>query len=70
VDITPTVARVLAFSMPGVQGRVFEEALEGGPPVGEASSICLQRLLSNLLMVSLPRTERPATCAILNECVT
>ena len=35
VDIAPTVAHVLAFSMPVVQGRVLEEALQGGPPVGE-----------------------------------
>ena len=31
VDIAPTVARILKFSMPGVQGRVLEEALQGGP---------------------------------------
>ena len=35
VDIAPTVARILKFSMPAVQGRVLEEALQGGPPVGE-----------------------------------
>ena len=35
VDIAPTVARILQFSMPAVQGRVLEEALRGGPPVGE-----------------------------------
>jgi hypothetical protein len=33
VDIAPTVARILKFSMPGVQGRVLEEALQGGPPL-------------------------------------
>jgi arylsulfatase A-like enzyme len=33
VDIAPTVARILQFSMPAVQGRVLEEALQGGPPV-------------------------------------
>ncbi len=33
VDIAPTVARILGFSMPGVQGRVLEEALNGGPRV-------------------------------------
>ena len=33
VDIAPTVARILKFSMPAVQGRVLEEALQGGPPV-------------------------------------
>jgi arylsulfatase A-like enzyme len=35
VDIAPTVARMLAFSMPGIQGRVLEEALKGGPRVTE-----------------------------------
>lgn len=35
VDIAPTVARILKFSMPDVQGRVLEEALEGGPRVTE-----------------------------------
>jgi hypothetical protein len=32
VDIAPTVARLLHFSMPAAQGRVLEEALQGGPP--------------------------------------
>jgi len=32
VDIAPSVARILKFSMPAVQGRVLEEALRGGPP--------------------------------------
>src|ERR1043166_8032014 len=35
VDIAPTVARLLALSMPGIQGRVLEEALQGGPRVTE-----------------------------------
>ncbi len=35
VDIAPTVARLLNLSMPDVQGRVLDEALEGGPPVTE-----------------------------------
>jgi arylsulfatase A-like enzyme len=35
VDVAPTIAHVLEFSMPEVQGRVLEEALQGGPPVGE-----------------------------------
>ncbi len=35
VDIAPTVARILAFKMPGVHGRVLEEALKGGPRVTE-----------------------------------
>ena len=33
VDIAPTVARILALNMPDVQGRVLEEALQGGPDV-------------------------------------
>jgi arylsulfatase A-like enzyme len=35
VDIAPTVARILKFSMPNAQGRVLEEALKGGPPITE-----------------------------------
>jgi hypothetical protein len=35
VDIAPTIARILAFNMPGVQGRVLEEALKDGPRVTE-----------------------------------
>jgi arylsulfatase A-like enzyme len=35
VDIAPTVARILKFSMPDAQGRVLEEALQGGPPIIE-----------------------------------
>ena len=35
VDIAPTVARILQFSMPAVQGRVLEEALKGGPSATE-----------------------------------
>ena len=35
VDIAPTVARILQFSMPDVQGRVLEEALKGGPSATE-----------------------------------
>ena len=33
VDIAPTLARLLQFSLPGAQGRVLEEALQGGPSV-------------------------------------
>jgi arylsulfatase A-like enzyme len=33
IDIAPTVARILALNMPGVQGRVLEEALKDGPRV-------------------------------------
>jgi hypothetical protein len=35
VDIAPTVARILKFRMPDVQGRVLEEALKRGPRVTE-----------------------------------
>jgi arylsulfatase A-like enzyme len=35
VDIAPTVARILGFSMPDAQGRVLEEALQGGPATTE-----------------------------------
>jgi arylsulfatase A-like enzyme len=35
VDVAPTVARILKFSMPDAQGRVLEEALRGGPPITE-----------------------------------
>jgi arylsulfatase A-like enzyme len=33
VDIAPTVARILTFNMLGVQGRVLDEALKGGPRI-------------------------------------
>jgi arylsulfatase A-like enzyme len=35
VDIAPTVGRILGFNMPDAQGRVLEEALEGGPALTE-----------------------------------
>jgi len=35
VDIAPTVARILQFTMAAVQGRVLDEALQGGPLVME-----------------------------------
>jgi arylsulfatase A-like enzyme len=35
VDIAPTVAHILGFSMPDAEGRVLEEALEGGPALTE-----------------------------------
>jgi hypothetical protein len=35
VDIAPTVARILELSLPEVQGRVLEEALQGGPPADD-----------------------------------
>ena len=31
VDIAPTVARILRFSMPAARGRALDEALQGGP---------------------------------------
>jgi arylsulfatase A-like enzyme len=37
VDIAPTVAHILKLNMPDVQGRVLEEALQGGPPVTDFS---------------------------------
>ena len=37
VDIAPTIARILLFNMPAVQGRVLEEALQGGPSLSEYS---------------------------------
>jgi hypothetical protein len=39
VDIAPTVARILGLNMPGVQGRVIEEALRNGPLVTEYSVV-------------------------------
>ena len=35
VDIAPTVARILKFSMPDVQGRVLDESLQGEPGFAE-----------------------------------
>jgi len=35
VDIAPTIARILQFRMPAVEGRVLEEALQDGPRVTE-----------------------------------
>jgi hypothetical protein len=35
VDIAPTVARILQFSMPDAQGRVLEEALRRGAHISE-----------------------------------
>jgi arylsulfatase A-like enzyme len=37
VDIAPTIAHILKLNMPDVQGRVLEEALQGGPPVTDFS---------------------------------
>jgi len=33
VDIAPTIAHIFGFGMPDAQGRVLEEALNGGPPL-------------------------------------
>src|SRR3954451_14525174 len=56
VDIAPTVARILQFSMPAVQGRVLEEALRGGPPVTEYTVLNNMRRSSTRrgLTVKLP----------------
>jgi hypothetical protein len=35
VDIAPTVSRILGFNMPDAQGRVLDEALEGGSTLTE-----------------------------------
>jgi arylsulfatase A-like enzyme len=37
IDIAPTVAHILKLDMPEVQGRVLEEALQGGPPFTDFS---------------------------------
>ncbi|HUR20047.1 MAG TPA: hypothetical protein VMZ90_04510, partial [Vicinamibacterales bacterium] len=39
VDIAPTVSRILRLNMPGVQGRVIEEALRNGPRMTEYSVV-------------------------------
>jgi arylsulfatase A-like enzyme len=49
VDIAPTVARILQFSMPDAQGRVLEEALRSGAHVSEYDV--------------LPKTHRSSTRA-------
>ena len=56
VDIAPTVARILEFSMPDVQGRVLEEALQGGPPISEYAVLNKTRRSSTKtgLAVKLP----------------
>ena len=35
VDVAPTVARILGLALPHAQGRVLEEAMAGGPALGE-----------------------------------
>jgi arylsulfatase A-like enzyme len=35
VDIAPTIGRILQFTLPNAQGRVLEEALQGGPSLNE-----------------------------------
>jgi arylsulfatase A-like enzyme len=56
VDIAPTVMRILQFGMPAVQGRVLEEALQGGPPVTEYAVVNRTRRSSTKtgLTVKLP----------------
>jgi arylsulfatase A-like enzyme len=56
VDLAPTVARILNLTMPDVQGRVLEEALEGGPPVTSYSVSSKMRQSSKRtgLTVKLP----------------
>jgi arylsulfatase A-like enzyme len=56
VDIAPTVARILQFSMPAVEGRVLEEALQGGPPVTEYAVVNKTHMSSTKigLTVKLP----------------
>ena len=43
VDIAPTVANILKLNMPDVQGRVLEEALQGGPPFTDFSVLRARR---------------------------
>ena len=56
VDIAPTVARILSFSMPAAQGRVLEEALQGGPPLTEYAVVdkTLRSSTKTGLTVKLP----------------
>jgi hypothetical protein len=56
VDIAPTVGRILGFSMPDAQGRVLEEALEGGPELTEYSVFnkTYQSSWQNGLRIKLP----------------
>jgi len=39
VDIAPTVAHILRLRMPGIQGRVLEEGLKGGPRAAEYTAL-------------------------------
>jgi arylsulfatase A-like enzyme len=43
IDIAPTVARILGLSMPDVQGRALEEALQGGPSVANYKVVATTR---------------------------
>jgi arylsulfatase A-like enzyme len=56
VDIAPTVMRILQFNMPAVQGRVLEEALQGGPSISEYAVVNSMHRSStqNGLTVKLP----------------
>ena len=59
MDIAPTIARILNFSMADVQGRILEEALEGGPRVTEytVSGKTYRSSIKTGLTVKLP-TDR------------
>jgi arylsulfatase A-like enzyme len=56
VDLAPTVARILNLNMPGVQGRVLEEALAGGPLITDyaVSSVVRRSLKKTGLKMKLP----------------
>jgi arylsulfatase A-like enzyme len=56
VDIAPTVAHLLGFGMPAAQGRVIEEALEGGPSVTDytVSNKAYRSSIRTGLTVKLP----------------
>src|SRR5262249_10284134 len=56
VDIAPPVGHILKLNMPDAQGRVLEEALQGGPPVTDFSVLRkIRRSLSRTgLAVKLP----------------
>src|SRR5262249_61946040 len=56
VDIAPTVGHILKLNMPDAQGRVLEEALQGGPPVTDFS--VLRKMRRSLSRTGLG-VERP-----------
>ena len=65
VDIAPTVARILNFRMADVQGRMLEEALEGGPRVTEYTvlSKTYRSSIKTGLTVKLPTDRDGRTIA-------